>query len=30
MDGYVSKPIQPDQLLDVVERQFGASLLPLT
>ena len=30
MDGYVSKPIRPDQLLDVVERQFGASLLPVT
>jgi two-component system, sensor histidine kinase and response regulator len=30
MDGYVSKPIQPDQLLDVVERQFGGSPLPVT
>jgi two-component system sensor histidine kinase/response regulator len=29
MDGYVSKPIQADQLLDVVERQFG-SPLPVT
>ena len=30
MDGYVSKPIQPDQLLDVVERQLGGSPLPVT
>ena len=30
MDAYVSKPIQPDQLLDVVERQLGGSPLPVT
>jgi CheY-like chemotaxis protein len=28
MDAYVSKPIHPDQFLDVVERQLGGSALP--
>jgi CheY-like chemotaxis protein len=27
MDGYLSKPIQPDELFDVVEQQFSAARL---
>ena len=30
MDGYLSKPIDPDELYDVVERHLGASGVPVT
>jgi CheY-like chemotaxis protein len=28
MDGYVSKPIEPDQFFDIVERHLGLSSVP--
>jgi CheY-like chemotaxis protein len=30
MDGYLSKPIDPDELFDVVERHLGVSSVPAT
>ena len=29
MDAYLSKPIQPDEFFDVVERHLGGSSVPL-
>ena len=29
MDAYLSKPIQPDELFDVVERHLGVSNVPV-
>ena len=29
MDGYVSKPIRPDELFDVVERYLGSQGIPV-
>jgi protein-histidine pros-kinase len=30
MDGYLSKPIQPDAFFDVIERHLGVSRIPLS
>jgi CheY-like chemotaxis protein len=30
MDAYLSKPIQPDELFDVIERHLGASRVPVS
>ena len=30
MDGYLSKPIQPDEFFDVIERHLSVSSLPLS
>ena len=29
MDAYLSKPIQPDEFFDVVERHLGLSIVPV-
>jgi len=29
MDGYLSKPIQPDEFFDVIERHLGVSTVPV-
>src|SRR5579862_8903377 len=30
MDGYLSKPIDPDELFDVIERHLGVSTVPVS
>jgi two-component system sensor histidine kinase/response regulator len=30
MDGYLSKPIDPDELFDVIERHLGVSIVPVS
>jgi CheY-like chemotaxis protein len=30
MDAYLSKPIQPDELFDLIERQLGVSKIPVS
>jgi CheY-like chemotaxis protein len=30
MDGYLSKPIDPDELFDVIEQHLGVSTVPVS
>jgi CheY-like chemotaxis protein len=29
LDGYLSKPIDPDELFDVIDRHLGVSIVPV-